>query len=192
GAGDTLVRKVPAGFFQQVLPTNGIGEPKESDPTPTFSALGETQKMPAASAVLTKSADADVLGDAADPYAEKKRDLVVQSPGIMVSMESLLPFVYEDHRAENQALFASTLVQTQPLSDPIWGRIAFVLGAYGNYMYRYPLSAEQKQYVWKALLWAVFYERCYRRKYLAQRTQQLLHFLLGCAGDAAFQAKALK
>jgi hypothetical protein len=124
--------------------------------------------------------------DSADPYARKKYDLGLQCTVMTASMESLLPFVYENHRTENQELFASTLGGNLPLEDPIWGRVAFVLGAYGNYMYRYPLHAKQKRQVWQALLWAVYYERCYRRKYLAQRCQQLLHFFQGCASEPVF------
>lgn len=124
-------------------------------------------------------------------YTRLKHELAGQCQAIIASMDSLLPFVYENHRAENQALFTNTLEQQLPLEDPVWGRVAFVLGAYGNYMYRYALSAEQKQQVWSALLWAVYYERCYRRKYLAQRCQQLLHFLLGCSEDGVFCSAAL-
>lgn len=127
---------------------------------------------------------------AATEYTRLKHELAGQCQSIIASMDSLLPFVYENHRAENQALFTTTLEQRLPLENPIWGRVAFVLGAYGNYMYRYALSAEQKQRVWNALLWAVSYERCYRRKYLAQRCQQLLHFLQGCAEDSVFLASA--
>lgn len=126
------------------------------------------------------------LATSADPFAHIKRELAAQGPDITAVMDSLLPFVYENHRAENQALFASALASKPPLEDAVWGRIAFVLGAYGNYLHRYPLSAEQKRLVWRALLWAVYYERCYRHKYLTQRCQQLLHFLQGCAGDAVF------
>lgn len=126
------------------------------------------------------------LATSADPFAHIKRELTVQGTAITAALDSLLPFVYEDHRAENQALFAGTRASKPPLEDAVWGRIAFVLGAYGNYLHRYPLSAEQKRLVWRALLWAVYYERCYRRKYLTQRCQQLLHFLQGCAGDTVF------
>jgi hypothetical protein len=124
-------------------------------------------------------------------YAHLKNELAGQCQAVLAAMHSLLPFVYENHRAENQALFASTLQRHLPLDDPIWGRVAFVFGAYGNYMYRYELSAEQKRHVWSALLWAVFYERCYRRKYLAQRSQQLLHFFQGCAENEEFLGVAL-
>lgn len=126
-----------------------------------------------------------------EPYAYEKCQLAAHSLSIMNGMESLLPFVYENRRAENQALFASTLAQPCSLEDPVWGRVAFVLGAYGNYMHRYPLTLEQKQQVWQALLWAVYYERCFRRKYLTQRFQQLLHFLHGCVEDAIFLKGAL-
>src|SRR5579883_2754537 len=127
---------------------------------------------------------------AATEYTYLKHELAEQCLAIVASMDSLLPFVYENHRAENRALFTSTLERQWPLEDPIWGRVAFVLGAYGNYMYRYALSEEQKQQVWQALLWAVYYERCYRRKYLAQRCQQLLHFFQGCAEDSDFLSAA--
>lgn len=125
-------------------------------------------------------------------YMREKRELAARGPGITSAMLSLLPFVYENRRAENKALFASTVESNPPLEDPIWGRVAFVLGAYGNYMYRYPLNAQQKQQVWQALLWSVFYERCFRRKYLPQRLQQLLHFLHGCVDDTLFVSSALE
>lgn len=127
----------------------------------------------------------------AGPYEREKYRLAAQSASLMDAMTSLLPFVYEDRRAENQALFASTLLRQLPLEDPVWGRVAFVMGAYGNYMHRYPLSLAQQQQVWQAVLWAVFYERCFRRKYLTQRVQQLLHFLHGCAHEPTFLSSAL-
>lgn len=127
----------------------------------------------------------------ADPYAREKRQLATYRLSMVEAMLSLLPFVYEDRRAENQALFACALETQLPLDDPIWGRVAFVMGAYGNYMHRYPLSLVQKQQVWQAVLWSVLYERCCRRKYLTQRTQQLLHFLHGCADDSTFLNHAL-
>lgn len=173
GAHEAALCKTPAGFSQRTLPTNDMCEPETSS---GFSS---------ADAPATPVASSDV-------YAQKKRELAEQCVSITASMESLLPFVYENHRAENQALFASTLAITLPLDDPVWGRVAFVLGAYGNYMYRYPLQAEQKLQVWRALLWAVFYERCYRRKYLAQRFQQILHFFQGVMGDTSFQSRALE
>ncbi len=123
--------------------------------------------------------------------AHIKRELAAQCTDIISAMDSLLPFVYENHRAENQALFADTLASKPPLEDAVWGRIAFTLGAYGNYMHRYSLNAEQKRQVWRALLWAVYYERCYRRKYLAPRCQQMLHFLQGCADDTVFVNETL-
>jgi hypothetical protein len=128
---------------------------------------------------------------AVDPYAYRKRELAVQSKTITASMESLLPFVYENHREENRKLFADAHSSNLPLEDTIWGHVAFVIGAYGNYMHRYALNIEQNQQVWQALLWAVFYERCYRRKYLSQRCQQLFHFLLGNLQDTAFIASAI-
>jgi hypothetical protein len=77
------------------------------------------------------------------------------------------------------------------LDDEAWGHAAFVLGAYGNYMYRNVLSFTKKLEIWRAQLWAVYYERSYRRKYLAQRCQQLIHFFQGCAEHSAFLAIAL-
>lgn len=171
-AHETLRQAVPTAFFQQVPSTNGWHEQEKQ-------------------AQLTSLEILEASSSPVDPYAQQKRELAKQCTAITASMESLLPFVYENHRSENQALFASTLNGALSLEDPVWGRVAFVLGAYGNYMYRYSLSAEQKQQVWKALLWAVFYERCYRRKYLAQRCQQFLHFFQGCAEDADFLAYAL-
>ncbi len=159
----------PAGFFQRV---------SQADHT-------DTPEKPARVISLR------LAGEIAGTYTLIKSDLAEQSTKITAAMDSLLPFVYENHRAENQALFVSTLKRKPPLDDVVWGRVAFVLGAYGNYLYRYPLDVEQKQQVWRALLWAVYYERCYRRKYLAQRSQQLLHFFQGCAQDGGFLAAAL-
>jgi hypothetical protein len=169
---ETLSQKVPAGTSRQTWPINDQREPEKTAQPSPVEALSAPDNL-------------------VDPYAQEKRELAAQCATITASMESLLPFVYENHRSENQALFASTLEPDLPLEDPIWGRVAFVLGAYGNYMYRYPLDAEQKRQVWNALLWAVFYERCYRRKYLVQRFQQLLHFFQGCAEDATFRVYTL-
>lgn len=171
-AGDTLMRVLPAGFFRRASSPLPMceGEPAECFPS---------------------SAPIHTPGEIVEDYTHIKRDLAAQSTVITAAMEALLPFVYEDHRAENQALFVSTLERKRSLEDPIWGRVAFVLGAYGNYLYRYPLSFEQKRQVWEALLWAVYYERCYRRKYVAQRCQQLLHFFQGCLEDSTFLASAL-
>src|SRR5579885_283320 len=166
-ARDTVIQALPAGFFQRAGQADHAEEKQES--------LSTDEQEPRPD----------------EPYTHIKRELAAQCTEITASMDSLLPFVYENHRAENQALFASTLGEKLPLANEIWGRVAFVLGAYGNYMYRYPLDAGQKRQVWRALLWAVYYERCYRRKYLAQRCQQLLHFLQGCENDASFLADAL-
>lgn len=168
-AQETLMQALPAGFFQRA---------SQADHT-------DTPEKPARVISLR------LAGEIAGTYTLIKSDLAEQSTKITAAMDSLLPFVYENHRAENQALFVSTLKRKPPLDDAVWGRVAFVLGAYGNYLYRYPLDAEQKQQVWRALLWAVYYERCYRRKYLAQRSQQLLHFFQGCAQDSGFLAVAL-
>lgn len=171
-AQETLMRKLPTGFFRQSRTTEASHE-----------AGNPENSLPESKVYVALAPD--------DAYARIKRELAEQCTQITTAMDSLLPFVYENHRAENQELFVSTLVRPWSLEDPIWGRVAFVLGAYGNYMYRYALGAEQKQLVWRALLWAVYYERCYRRKYLAQRCQQLFHFLQGCAEDDAFLSLAL-
>lgn len=131
------------------------------------------------------------IDEAAGPFAHTKRELTTFCRSMLLAMEALLPYVYDDHREENRQLFTNTLADIPALDDSVWGRVAFVVGAYGNYMYRYPLDAQQKQTMWQALLWATYYERCYRRKYLAQRTQQLLHFFLGCQHDTAFLVDAL-
>ncbi|HEX7735622.1 MAG TPA: NYN domain-containing protein [Ktedonobacteraceae bacterium] len=138
----------------------------------------------------------DVAGSAhlrrpADPYLHLKQELAAQRMEITIAMDELLPLVYENHREENQTLFASILAHRPPLDDEAWGHAAFVLGAYGNYMYRNPLSFTKKLEIWRAQLWAVYYERSYRRKYLAQRCQQLIHYFQGCAENPTFLAIAL-
>ncbi|HVU66644.1 MAG TPA: NYN domain-containing protein [Ktedonobacteraceae bacterium] len=126
-----------------------------------------------------------------DPYLHLKVELANQRVEITAAMDELLPLVYQNHREENQALFATILAHRPPLDDEAWGHAAFVLGAYGNYMYRHPLRLKKKLEIWSAQLWAVYYERSYRRKYLAQRCQQLIHFFQGCAENATFLAIAL-
>jgi len=187
------LQRVPGAEETAVIPQESVDLPQRSEPTNGAPLLEEQLPIrPLDVQVDVQDREIqEVHLDSADPYARKKYDLGLQCTMITASMESLLPFVYENHRTENQELFASTLGGNLPLEDPIWGRVAFVLGAYGNYMYRYPLRDEQKRQVWQALLWAVYYERCYRRKYLAQRCQQLLHFFQGCASDPVFLAYAL-
>jgi hypothetical protein len=172
-AQETLMRILPAGFFRRA----SVAECSPEAEKPEQPAPDDFEQIPA---------------DPSVAETRMRRELAERCTQITAAMDSLLPFVYEDHRAENQALFASTLARQLPLEDAIWGRVAFVLGAYGNYMYRYTLNVEQKRQVWQAVLWAVYYERCYRRKYLAQRCQQLLHFFQGCAEDQTFLALALR
>ncbi len=128
----------------------------------------------------------------AEPYLHLKQDLAAQRMEITAAMDELLPLVYDNHREENQMLFASILAHRPPLDDEAWGHMAFVLGAYGNYMYRHPLSLTKKLEIWRAQLWAVYYERSYRRKYLAQRCQQLIHYFQGCTEIAVFLTIALR
>ena len=131
------------------------------------------------------------LLESADPYLHLKRVLAEQRVEITAAMDELLPLVYDNHREENQALFASILTNQPSLDDEAWGHAAFVLGAYGNYMYRNQLDFMKKLEIWRAQLWAVYYERSYRRKYLAQRCQQLIHFFQGCAENPTFLVIAL-
>src|SRR6185437_12761419 len=143
-------------------------------------------------APFLKPADAPAhLPRSAPPYAHLRQELAAQRMEITAAMDELLPLVYDNHREENQTLFASILANRPPLDDEAWGHAAFVLGAYGNYMYRHPLSFTKKLEIWRAQLWAVYYERSYRRKYLAQRCQQLIHFFQGCAENPTFLAIAL-
>lgn len=127
----------------------------------------------------------------ADSYFHLKVELAAQRVEITAAMDELLPLVYDNHREENQALFASILARRPALDDEAWGHAAFVLGAYGNYMYRHPISLRKKLEIWRAQLWAVYYERSYRRKYLAQRCQQLIHFFQGCIETPTFPVIAL-
>ena len=126
-----------------------------------------------------------------EPYLHLKQELAAQRMEITAAMDELLPLVYDNHRVENEALFAYILTHRPALDDEAWGHATFVLGAYGNYMYRHPLSFTKKLEIWRAQLWAVYYERSYRRKYLAQRCQQLIHFFQGCAENATFLSIAL-
>ena len=123
--------------------------------------------------------------------AMQERDLAAWGTDVAVAVEELLPFVNEEHRAENRVLFAQAASGQYTIEDPIWGRASFVLGAYGNYMYRYVLVSAQRQLAWLALFWAIFYERSYRPKYFNQRFQQLLHFFQGCSSDPVFLVMAL-
>jgi hypothetical protein len=197
----TQIIRIPP-HLRQVRPTTGT--PEQTEPTP---APPETQKAPvshngslnptSSTAIISPASSADYAASNGhtgpvdpvsfdDPYAQKKRDLFEQSTTLMASLEKLLPFVHESDRAGHQTLFASIQAKAPLPGDPNWSHIAGALGPYGNYMHQHSLSAEQTQIVWQALLWAVFYECCYRRKYLTKRIQQLLRFFLGCAKDTAF------
>jgi len=169
-----------------VLPTvpdafSGERKPEEIgvDPEAFFAPFLKPSEVPVA------------LHKSADPYLHLKRELAEQRIAITAAMDELLPLVYDNHREENQDLFAGILAHRPPLDDAAWGHAAFVLGAYGNYMYRNPLGFVKKLEIWRAQLWAVYYERSYRRKYLAQRCQQLIHFFQGCAQNPTFLFIAL-
>lgn len=182
----TLAKPAETPALSTEISANGVALEAENAVAHAFAASAQLAVDPAAFATFPKPAEAS-----AEPYAPLKQELAALRMEITISMDSLLPFVYENHRDENQALFARILANRPPLDHEDWGHVAFVLGAYGNYMYRYPLGFEKMLEIWHAQLWAVYYERCFRRKYLAQRCQQLLHFFRASVEDPLFLTIAL-
>jgi hypothetical protein len=120
-----------------------------------------------------------------------KAMLTEQRLPILHNLLSLIPFVDEARSAKNQAQFERNAETLSPIEDDSWGHIAFITGIYGRYMWKHPLSAQQKQGMWQALLWAVRYEQYFRPKMVNDRCGELLNFLNGSAHDGAFLAYAI-
>jgi hypothetical protein len=120
-----------------------------------------------------------------------KAMLTEQRLPILHQLLSLIPFVDEARSAKNRAQFERNAEILPPIEDDSWGHIAFITGIYGRYMWKHPLSAQQKQGMWHALLWAVRYEQYFRPKMVNDRCGELLNFLNGSAHDDAFLAYAI-
>ena len=122
---------------------------------------------------------------------EKKAELSAQRAIIGSNLRALLPFVAIAHREKNKNLFESAATNPPSLEDGLWANIAYVTGVYGKIMSQHPLNSDQRLGMWQALVWAVWYERCFRTKMIDQRLQELMIFLKKCLGDAAFLTDAL-
>jgi hypothetical protein len=121
-----------------------------------------------------------------------KAMLTEQRLPILHNLLALIPFVDEARSAKNQAQFERNIETLPPIEDDSWGHIAFITGIYGRYMWKHPLSVQQKQGMWHALLWAVRYEQYFRPKMVNDRCGELLNFLNGSAHDSAFLSYAVE
>jgi hypothetical protein len=121
-----------------------------------------------------------------------KAMLTEQRLPMLHNLLALIPFVDEARSAKNQAQFERNAQTLPPIEDDSWGHIAFITGIYGRYMWKHPLSPQQKQGMWHALLWAVRYEQFFRPKMVNDRCGELLNFLNGSAHDSTFLTYAIE
>jgi len=127
------------------------------------------------------------------PTEERVKALLTEQRLPMLhNLLALIPFVDEARSAKNQAQFERNAQTLPPIEDDSWGHIAFITGIYGRYMWKHPLSPQQKQGMWHALLWAVRYEQFFRPKMVNDRCGELLNFLNGSAHDSAFLTHAVE
>ncbi|HKP51830.1 MAG TPA: NYN domain-containing protein [Chloroflexia bacterium] len=105
---------------------------------------------------------------------------------IGANLQALLPFVVGDHSEENRLLLENATSVTPSIDDNSWSMVAYITGVYGRFMWRHPLSAEQKRGLWQALIWAVWYEQHYRPKMVRERFRDFLNFLAGQSSDHEF------
>ena len=116
--------------------------------------------------------------------------LASQRQTILDDLLALISFVDEAHQAANQEQFACNAAAMPPIEDDSWGRIAFITGIYGRYMWKQPLSNAQRLRMWRALVWAVRYEQAFRPKLVNDRSAELFIFLNGTSHDQDFLAHA--
>jgi NYN domain len=127
------------------------------------------------------------------PTEERVKEMLTEHRLPMLNdLLALIPFVDEARSAKNQAQFERNVQTLPPIEDDSWGHIAFITGIYGRYMWKHPLSPQQKQGMWQALLWAVRYEQFFRPKMVNDRCGELLNFLNGSAHDNSFLTYALE
>jgi hypothetical protein len=155
-----------------------------------------SQALPAAMSPQishTSSENNGISSPATVPIEERVKAMLTQQRlPILNHLLALIPFVDEARSAKNQAQFERNALTLPPIEDDSWGHIAFITGIYGRYMWKHPLSTEQKQGMWHALLWAVRYEQFFRPKMVNDRCGELFNFLNGSAHDSAFLAYALE
>ncbi|HEY7413723.1 MAG TPA: zinc ribbon domain-containing protein, partial [Ktedonobacteraceae bacterium] len=113
-----------------------------------------------------------------------------QRQTVLEDLLSLISFVDEAHRAANQEQFECNITTMPPIEDDSWGRIAFITGIYGRYMWKQPLSSAQKICMWRALIWSVRYEQYFRPKLVNDRSAELFIFLNGASHDQDFLSYA--
>jgi hypothetical protein len=116
--------------------------------------------------------------------------LASQRQTILDDLLALISFVDEAHREANQEQFADNAAAMPPIEDDSWGRIAFITGIYGRYMWKQPLSNAQRLRMWRALVWSVRYEQAFRPKLVNDRSAELFIFLNGASHDQDFLAHA--
>jgi hypothetical protein len=116
--------------------------------------------------------------------------LASQRQTILEDLLSLISFVDEAHRVANQEQFTCNAAAMPPIEDDSWGRIAFITGIYGRYMWKQPLSNVQRMRMWRALVWSVRYEQTFRPKLVNDRSAELFIFLNGASHDQDFLAHA--
>src|SRR5581483_7322104 len=127
-----------------------------------------------------------------DDQAEGKRAHIAEERFLIVKhLLALLPFVDEEHQAANKKLFETLILTSPPITEPSWERITLIAGVYGRNMYKLLLDKEQKQGLWKALVWALWYEHFFRPKKVKDRLHDLLVFLKGCSWDSEFLASTV-
>ncbi|MBA2283912.1 MAG: hypothetical protein H0W02_00365, partial [Ktedonobacteraceae bacterium] len=94
----------------------------------------------------------------------KRAELAEQRVIIVGYLQALLPCATEEHRERNRAAFEKALAEKPPLADPFWWSIVPVIGAYALRMAQRPDSVARRRIMWRAFVWAIWYERCFRPK----------------------------
>ncbi|MDQ2714546.1 MAG: NYN domain-containing protein [Chloroflexota bacterium] len=122
----------------------------------------------------------------------KRAELAEQRVAMVEYLQALLPCAAEEHRERNRTAFEKALVEMPPLADPFWWSLIPVVGAYALRMTQQPDSATRKYSMWRAFVWALWYERCFRPKRFKNCFKGCLRFFKECIEDADVLAEALR
>lgn len=122
----------------------------------------------------------------------KRAELAEQRVAIVGYLQALLPCATQEHRERNRAAFEKALAEEPPLTDPFWWSIVPVIGAYALRIVQRPNSAAHKPIMWRAFVWAIWYERCFRPKRFKNCFKGCLRFFKECLEDADVLAEALR
>ena len=94
---------------------------------------------------------------------------------VLADLKLLLPHVGTKHRSKNTAELQAVKSADPPIEDTSWGRVSFLCGTYGRFMWEKLSHAQDRDALWACLLWSVSYEQHFQPRFTSQRIKSLLN-----------------